>query len=271
MQIRVGYELIYDCPQPIPMILTLNIHYTRVSDIVVPDHLITNPSVPITAYLDGFGNWCSRIVAPTGQIRLSANAIVNDTGEPDVVAPSAQQNPGARAARGDPGVPVGQPILRNRSAVRGGVGSLREFASRMGARPGHLRFRPQSYRLRYEHARSTKTAWDVFNQRSGVCRDYAHLAIAFCRCMNFPTRYCTGYLGDIGVPPGDPKRLQEVDGISRTASRADRTLRRNCRTQVNVLLSEDRRLGSLRFEMMATKATTAVADFDRSNAVSNNE
>ena len=100
---------------------------------------------------------------------------------------------------------LGQPILRNRSAVRGGLGTLREFASRMGARPGHLRFRPQSYRLGYEHARSTKTAWDVFNERKGVCRDYAHLAVAFCRCMNFPARYCTGYLGDIGVPPSqDP-------------------------------------------------------------------
>ena len=80
MQIRVGYELIYDCPQPMPMILTLNIHFTRVSDIVVPDHLITSPSLPITAYRDGFGNWCTRIVAPTGQIRLSTDAIVNDSG-----------------------------------------------------------------------------------------------------------------------------------------------------------------------------------------------
>lgn len=77
-----GHELIYDCPQPIPMILTLNINYTQVSDIVVPDHLITHPSLPIAAYRDGFGNWCSRIVAPTGQVRLSTNAIVNDTGEP---------------------------------------------------------------------------------------------------------------------------------------------------------------------------------------------
>ena len=86
MQISIGYELIYDCPQPTPMILTLNIHFTRVSDIIVPDHLITNPPIPITAYRDGFGNWCSRIVAPKGQIRLSANAVVNDTGKPDVVA-----------------------------------------------------------------------------------------------------------------------------------------------------------------------------------------
>src|SRR5919106_5872740 len=93
MQIRVGYELIYDCPQPTPMILTLNIHFTRVSDIIVPDHLITSPSIPITAYRDAFGNWCSRIVAPKGEIRLSADAVVKDTGEPDIIVASAQQHP----------------------------------------------------------------------------------------------------------------------------------------------------------------------------------
>ena len=89
MQIRVGYELIYDCPQPTPMILTLHIHFTRVSDIIVPDHLSTRPSIPITAYRDAFGNWCSRILAPQGEIRLSADAVVNDAGAPDVVATSA--------------------------------------------------------------------------------------------------------------------------------------------------------------------------------------
>jgi hypothetical protein len=93
MKIRVGYELIYDCPQPTPMIVTLHIHFTRVSDLIVPDHLITNPSIPIAVYRDAFGNWCSRIVAPKGQLRLSADAVVNDTGEEDIVAASAQQHP----------------------------------------------------------------------------------------------------------------------------------------------------------------------------------
>ncbi len=92
MQIRVGYELIYDCPQPTPMMLMLNIHYTRASDIVIPDHLTTTPSMPITAYRDIFGNWCNRIVAPKGQIRLASTAVVKDTGEPDVVVASAQQH-----------------------------------------------------------------------------------------------------------------------------------------------------------------------------------
>ena len=93
MQIRVGYELIYDCQQRIPMILTLKIHHTRLMDIVVPDHLRTDPSVPVAGYRDGFGNWCSRIVVPPGRIRVTADAIVNDTGQPDAVAPSAQQIP----------------------------------------------------------------------------------------------------------------------------------------------------------------------------------
>ena len=89
MQIQLGYELIYDCPQPTPMIVTLSIHFTRVSDIVIPDHLITSPSIPLTAYRDGFGNWCSRIVAPPGELRLSTNAVINDSGEPDPVVGSA--------------------------------------------------------------------------------------------------------------------------------------------------------------------------------------
>src|SRR2546430_14120 len=85
MTIRVGYDLIYDFPQPTPMIMVLGIHFTRASDVVVPDHLTTTPSVPIFPYRDGFGNWCSRIVAPSGRIRLSADGVVNDTGRPDVV------------------------------------------------------------------------------------------------------------------------------------------------------------------------------------------
>lgn len=92
MQIRVGYELIYECPQATPMILTLNIHATRASDIVVPDVLTTDPRVPSTAYHDGFGNWCTRIVAPAGRIRIASTGVVRDSGGPDDVAPSAYQH-----------------------------------------------------------------------------------------------------------------------------------------------------------------------------------
>ena len=92
MKIRVGFEMIYDFPQPTPLIAVVGTHVTRASDIVLPDHLVSEPSVPITPYRDGFGNWCSRLVAPAGRMRLSADGTVRDSGLPDVIVPSAQQH-----------------------------------------------------------------------------------------------------------------------------------------------------------------------------------
>jgi hypothetical protein len=89
MLIRVGYELIYECPQPTPMILTLNIHFTRASDIAIPDVMTIDPPVPVNAYRDGFGNWCTRIVAPQGRMRIATTGVVRDSGEPDEIAVSA--------------------------------------------------------------------------------------------------------------------------------------------------------------------------------------
>ncbi len=201
MQIRVGYELIYDCPQPTPMILTLHIHYSRASDVVVPDHLITSQPIPVIAYRDAFGNWCSRIVAPKGEIKLSAEAIVNDKGERDVVVASAQQIPvqdlpeetlvfllGSRYCETDLLSEVAWRLFQRSPTGWGRVQAICNFVHQ------HIAFG-------YEHARATKTAWETYNEGSGVCRDYTHLAIAFCRCMNIPARYCTGYLSDIGRPP----------------------------------------------------------------------
>ncbi len=201
MQIRVGYELTYDCPQPTPMVLTLHVHFTRVSDLIVPDHLITRPPVPMTAYRDGFGNWCSRIVAPKGEIRISADAVVNDTGQPDPVVASAQQHPVPELPEETLAFLLGSRYCE--------TDLLSEAAwSLFGSTPtGWARvqaicdFVHQHIVFGYEHARATKTARDAFNERVGVCRDYTHLAIAFCRCLNIPARYCTGYLSDIGEPP----------------------------------------------------------------------
>lgn len=201
MQIRVGYKLVYDCPQPTPMILMLNIHYTRASDIVVPDHLITTPSIPITAYRDMFGNWCSRIVAPPGLIQLSTLSVVNDRGEPDPVVTAAPQHPveclpeetlvfllGSRYCETDLLTETAWNLFGNSPPGWGRVQTVCDFVHK------HITFG-------YEHARPTMTAWQVFQERRGVCRDFTHLAVAFCRCLNIPARYCTGYLSDIGLPP----------------------------------------------------------------------
>ena len=144
MKIRVGFEMIYDCPQPTPMMLTLNVHFTRVSDLIGRDDLQFDPAVPVSSYRDSFGNWCTRIVAPKGRLRIGADAMVNDSGLPDLVVPQAQQIPGAEPAGRHAAVPAGKPLLRDRSPVRDRLESLRQRAHRVGPRPGDLRFRPSA-------------------------------------------------------------------------------------------------------------------------------
>ena len=200
MKIRIGYDMVYECKQPTPMILMLNIHYSRMADVVAPDHLLTEPAVPLTAYRDGFGNWCTRIVAPAGPIRIFADGIVRDSGRPDEVAPDAQQ----LAVQDLPEETLVY-LLGSRYCE---TDRLTDEAWRLFSRtePGWARvqaicdFVHRHIEFGYKFARRTKTAWEAYNERAGVCRDFAHLAVAFCRCMNIPARYCTGYLGDIGVP-----------------------------------------------------------------------
>ena len=203
MQIGVGYDLTYELPQQTPMLLTLHIHHSRAADLVVPDHLVTTPTVPMAAYHDLFGNWISRIVAPAGQLRLSGRAIVNDFGKPDPVWPNAVQHTvqelpeetlvfllGSRYCETDHLSEIAWRLFAGSPLGWGRVQAICDFVN------NHLKFG-------YEHARPTKTAWEAYQERTGVCRDFAHLAITFCRCMNIPARYCTGYLGDIGVPAMD--------------------------------------------------------------------
>ncbi len=203
VQIRVGYELQYTFPQPTPIILTLNIHHSRAADLVEPDKMQTDPFIPTRAYRDGFGNWCTRLVAPKGKLRIWSTALVNDNGLTDIAAPTAQQLVidalpedtlvyllGSRYCETDLLSEFAWKTFSQGPTGWQRVQAICDFAHR------HIEFG-------YQYASPTKTAYGAFTERRGVCRDYAHLAIALCRCMNIPARYCTGYLGDIGVPPMD--------------------------------------------------------------------
>jgi transglutaminase-like putative cysteine protease len=201
MQLHVGYQLTYECHQPTPMMLMLNIHDSRSADVVVPDCMLTTPAVPLTSYRDDFGNWCTRLVAPAGRFEITGNGVLTDSGLPDAVPTASLQHAvedlpkeclvyllGSRYCETDRLSESAWKIFG-----RGATGACRiqavcDYVHR------HITFG-------YENARATRTAWEVFSEKKGVCRDYAHLAIAFCRCLNIPARYCTGYLGDIGVPP----------------------------------------------------------------------
>ena len=201
MQLRVGFDMSFDCPQPTPMIFTLNVHFTRVSDLVGRDDLKFFPPVPVRGYRDSFGNWCTRVVAPKGRMRVTANAVLEDSGEPDVYVPDAPQVRvqdlpeesllfllGSRYCETDRLSDTAWKLFGDGPTGWGRVQAICDYVH------NHIVFG-------YEHARMTRSALEAWHDRTGVCRDYAHLAVAFCRCMNIPARYCTGYLGDVGVPP----------------------------------------------------------------------
>src|SRR5258706_705719 len=181
--------------------MVLGFHFTRASAIVVPDYLPPPPPLPITPYRDMFGNWCSRIVAPAGGLRLSGDGVVRDSGLPDVVAPSGPQHAvenlppetiayllGSRYCETDRLSEQAWQLFGNTPPGWPRVQAICDYVHR------HIVFG-------YQHARMTRSAFEAFYDKTGVCRDYAHLAVALCRCMNIPARYCTGYLSDIGVPP----------------------------------------------------------------------
>ena len=204
IQLRVGFEMVFECPRPTPMIFNLNVHYSRVSDLVGRDALVVDPSIPVIGYRDDFGNWCTRVVAPQGRLTVSSDAVVNDSGLPDVVVPDAEQIAvpdlpdetlvfllGSRYCDTDR---LSQTAWDLFGQVPPGWARVQAICDYVH---GHIQFD-------YQRADNTRTALEAYQQRVGVCRDFTHLAVAFCRCMNIPTRYCTGYLGDIGVPLNDP-------------------------------------------------------------------
>lgn len=201
MQIRLGYELVYQFPLPTPMIVMLNVHFSRASDLVRPDQIQTDPSVPTSMYRDGFGNWCTRLVAPAGRFRLTTDALINDPGTPEPLVPAAVQHP-VESLPEDTLV-----FLLPSRFCESDLLAATAWGLFGATAPGWARvqavcdFVHNHITFGYEHARPTKTACEVYNERRGVCRDYAHLAIALCRALNIPARYCTSYLGDIGVPP----------------------------------------------------------------------
>ena len=201
MQLRTGFELIYRFPQPTPIILVVNIHDSRAHDIVIPDHLTTEPALPVSGYRDNFGNRCNRVLAPAGRLRLTTDCVVRDSGQPDDMVFNAGQDSvqdlpeealvfllGSRYCETDFLSATAWQLF---SGIEPGYARVQAICDYVH---GHIAFN-------YQNARADRSAAGAFNDRTGVCRDYAHLAIAFCRCMNIPARYCTGYLSDLGTPP----------------------------------------------------------------------
>lgn len=214
MRVSIGCRLSYKMPQPTPMIALLNVHYSRFGDLERADYLATSPSVPLESYRDGFGNWCARMVAPAGDFTLSTDGVFRDAGLLDPVHAEARQH---RVE--DLPFETLVYLLGSRYCD---TDILSDEAWRLFGKsaPGWMRvqaicdFVHNAITFDYMKADATRTASQALAGRIGVCRDFTHLAITFCRCVNIPARYCTGYLSDIGEPephpPGDFAAWMEV-------------------------------------------------------------
>ena len=204
MLIRYGYDIAVSCAEPTPMVCFLKVHDDRAADLRSPEKLTTTPRVTTTTYRDSFGNVGCRFVAPAGDFSIRGEGAVEDDGMPDVADWSATETSvadlpddclvylmGSRYCETDRLSQIAWDLFGQVSPGWGRVQAICDFVNR------HIIFG-------YHNARATRTAFEAFQEGVGVCRDYAHLAIAFCRCMNIPARYVNGYLGDIGVPIIDP-------------------------------------------------------------------
>lgn len=204
MRIRLGYDMRYHCEQPTPMLGTLHVHASRAADLESPDYVYTDPELPLKGYADHFGNWITRLVLPIGETRVFSDAVIADSGQADLVVPDANQFAveelhedvlvyllGSRYCDTDILVDEAWRLFSSAPFGWQRVQSVCDFVHQ------HLTFG-------YEFARPTKTAAEAYREKVGVCRDFTHLAITLCRCLNIPARYCTGYISDInGAEPSE--------------------------------------------------------------------
>lgn len=206
MLIRFGFEISISCPSDVPMLLALSVHPDFSGRLIGNDVVRTSLDVETKEYRDRFDNRITRLVAPKGDMILWSDCVAEVDGKPDPALPDTPQH-----AVED--LPAGTLAFLTASRYCDSD-VLSDFAWRQFGytAPGWTRvqaisdFAHNETTFGYKFGRATKTANEVFQEKTGVCRDFAHLAISFCRAMNIPARYASGYLGDIGVPysgPGD--------------------------------------------------------------------
>lgn len=200
MFIHIGFDITFELPAATPMLLMLYTHPSRSATLTQPEAIATHPIVPISTFMDGFGNRVGRIVAPGGQMRIYNSAVVRDTGLREPYVPSARQLDvnelptetlpfllGSRYCETDRLTDIAWSLFGNAPTGWGRVQAVANWVH-------------NNVTFGYQYARPTKSAFEVYTERQGVCRDFTHLLLTFLRCLNIPARYTTGYLGDIGVP-----------------------------------------------------------------------
>jgi len=201
MLIRIGFEIIVECTAPTPFLLALLPHSSYGGRVIGSDRIRTEPEVPLEEYLDPFGNRRTRIVAPVGSLKLWSDCFVEDEGLPDSFDWNARQHEVAELPSETLTYLTASRYCESDELVEQAWALFGETPPGWERVQAICNWVHNHLTFGYHFGRPTKTAVDVLRERTGVCRDFALLAIAFCRAMNIPARYASGYLGDIGVPP----------------------------------------------------------------------
>ena len=204
MFIRFGFSIVVTCEKPVPMLLALSVAPGFAGRLIGSDNVRVSPEVPINEYFDHYGNRISRIVAPPGESLIWSDCIAEVDGAADPVFPDARQHPVEElpsetlnfltASRYCESDELSGIAWQRFGVVHDGWPRVQAICD----------FVHEQTNFGYQFGRPTKTAHDVYHEKTGVCRDFAHLSVALCRAMNIPARYASGYLGDIGVPPSGP-------------------------------------------------------------------
>ena len=200
MHIHIGYELVFDVPAPVSMLLLLYTHPDQAHLLRRPETLVIEPQIPVHEFTDWLGNHAARILVPQGKLRLYYDNIIQDSGEHEPKIDGARLHPVDELPDD-----CLQFLLASRYCE---VDRMLEMAWDLFGKTPPTWERVQAVmdwvhtnvQFGYAFARPTKTAFDMCSEKQGVCRDFQHLAITLLRALNVPARYATGYLGDIGVP-----------------------------------------------------------------------
>jgi transglutaminase-like putative cysteine protease len=202
MKLRVGFQLTYSCPHATPTVLMLNTHPSMADKVIVPDRISFDPPLAFTHYYDAFGNLCTRIVTPShGSLRVATEGVLEVPGTPETYPADDHQHPveelpddclqfllGSRYCETDLLSNIAWELFGGLPQGRARVLAICDYVH------AHIKFD-------YKRARPTRTAFEAHQEGIGVCRDFTQLAVALCRAMNIPARYCTGYISDVNLPP----------------------------------------------------------------------
>jgi transglutaminase-like putative cysteine protease len=198
-----GFNLAFDSVDYTPMTLMVHVHPERTSDFIEPETFTLYPNIPYTNYIDSFGNKCTRLEAPPGRLSLWNRFVISDSGAPEPLPIGAYQHPVAQLPSEILVYLLGSRYCDTQKLSEMAWSLFGGYWEGWPRVEAILAYTHKRIHFSYSDARNDRTAYDAHQEQVGVCRDFAHLAITLCRCMNIPARYCTGYLGDIGVPP-DP-------------------------------------------------------------------